>query len=248
MRNSRAQSHARVTSDDGGECSPLSALNFIIQPELIVVSTDTLRSSSEGPHGFSSKILALPHLHGVMCGTGSLDLLVDWHAFVQRRVGALDMRDLDDLAPQQLPTLAKKYRLEKAGVSASIYHFGLDARAGHLRGWKYPSNGGFRSESLIAGLGVKPPRGGPPLSAEHDPLIRLWLEQAKVGGHVHAFQMLMNAQQDLDRLLPSGQRLGIGGEMHIVILPASRQTLWTCCALPHFEDDWNQIRINAEHG
>jgi hypothetical protein len=102
----------------------LTALNYILARDRIVVSTDTLRSSGEGePHGFVSKILPLPHLHGVVCGTGSLDLLVDWYAFVQRRVGALDMRDLDDLAARQLPALAVKY------PRATIYHFGLDAMA-----------------------------------------------------------------------------------------------------------------------
>ena len=218
----------------------MTAFNYIIEPDRIVVSTDTLRSSGDGePDGFASKILPLPHLHGVVCGTGSLDLLIDWYAFVQRRGGALDMRDLDDLAPQQLPTLAVKY------PRATIYHFGLDARNGHLRGWAYRSTAGFRSESLEAGLGVKPPS-EPPVDSHHDPLIRLWLEEASTGGRVHAFEMLMNAQQDQDRHRPAAERVGIGGEMHILILTASRQTLWTCCALPHFAEDWNQTRIGAE--
>ena len=38
-----------------------------------------------------------------------LDLAIDWYAFVRRRVVALDMRDLVDVAPTQLPTLAARY-------------------------------------------------------------------------------------------------------------------------------------------
>ena len=79
----------------------------------------------------------------------------------------------------------------------------------------------------------------------NDPLIQLWLEQNRLRGSVHAFAALMQAQQALDRDRTSFQPVGIGGEMHILILTRDRQTLWTCCPLPYFRDDFDLTRIDV---
>jgi hypothetical protein len=84
---------------------------------------------------------------------------------------------------------------------------------------------------------VKPP---------NDPLIGIWLEENRTRGSVHAFTSLMQAQQALDRDRPASKRVGIGGEMHILLLTSDRQTLWTCCQLPHFRDDFDLIRGSIE--
>jgi len=87
----------------------MTALNFRLRPTMVFISMDTLASKPGGEClGFSSKVLPLPHLHGVVCGTGSLNLVLDWFTFIQTRVSASDMRDLDDVAPHHLPILAEK--------------------------------------------------------------------------------------------------------------------------------------------
>src|SRR5215207_3323541 len=64
----------------------MTALNHTLESELVVICADTLRTNpSKQPNGFASKVLPLPHLHGgVVCGRGSLDLLLSWYVFIQR--------------------------------------------------------------------------------------------------------------------------------------------------------------------
>jgi hypothetical protein len=213
----------------------MTALNFWLEPTVVFISMDTLASKPGGEClGFSSKVLPLPHLHGVVCGTGSLNLALEWFTFIQTRVSASDMRDLDDVAPHHLPILAAK--AECSNIESTIYHFGLDRSAERLRGWAYRSTNSFRSEALPeSGLGLKPR----PLES----LQRLWREIANEGGGpVHAFVEVMKLQKDYDRTRAPGEAVGIGGEIHLLALTMETQTLWTCHEFDDYAADFRRIR------
>ncbi len=214
----------------------VTAFNYFLHPQVVLVSMDTLRSDpGRAIHGFSSKVFPLPHLHGVLCGTGSLDLVLEWFRFIQTRASATDMRDLDDVAPEQLALLAanKAY----SGIESTLYHFGLDRIAGQLRGWAYRSTNSFQSESLVeSGLGLKP---APPAV---ESLQRLWFEIAMEGDAAHAFVEVMKLQKEYDRKRAPGERVGIGGEIHLLALTAESQTLWTCHEFDDYAADFRRSR------
>jgi hypothetical protein len=184
--------------------------------------------------GILTKVLPLPHLHGVVCGTGSLNLVLDWFTFIQTRVSASDMRDLDDVAPHHLPILAEK--AECSNIESTIYPFGLDRSAEKLRGWVYRSTKSFQSETLPdSALGLKPPR---PLES----LQRLWSEIVNQGGPAHAFVEVMKLQKDYDRARAPSEAVGIGGEIHLLALTAQSQTLWTCHEFDDYAADFRRSR------
>src|SRR5918994_4893799 len=169
----------------------MTALNYTLEPELVVICADTLRTNpSKQPNGLASKVLPLPHLHGVVCGRGSLDLLLSWYVFIQTEVIAMDMRQLDQVTTGPL----RKLWLDHCGdgpATSSIFHFGLDSSDGRLRGWRYSSETEFVSEALAD----KTFRVMPAI----DPLIQLWIEADKTSDRIHTFIELMQAQQQWDR-------------------------------------------------
>ena len=214
----------------------MTALNYFLHPQVVLVSMDTLSSAPGGSIlGFSTKVFPLPHLHGVICCTGSLDLALEWFVFVQTRISARDMRDLNDVAPEQLAILAAATAYPD--IESTIYHFGLDRTAGHLRGWAYRSTGSFRSEALPeSALGLKP---APPAV---ESLQRLWFEIAMEGDAAHAFVEVMKLQKDYDRTSGPDKSVGIGGEIHLLALTGESQTLWTCHEFDDYAADFRRSR------
>jgi hypothetical protein len=108
----------------------MTALNFILQPNRVVIFMDTLAlGSDKNPFKYASKIFPLPHLRGVLCGTGSLNTIMDWH----------------------------KYDLNETN-EATIYHFGFDPREeeGRIKGFAFRSTNNFLLEELKDGVGIKP--------------------------------------------------------------------------------------------
>ncbi len=57
----------------------MTAFNYILSPGQVLIATDSLASHPESkrPFNFVTKVFPLPHLAGVMCGTGGLQLAVE---------------------------------------------------------------------------------------------------------------------------------------------------------------------------
>lgn len=63
----------------------MTALNFILDPKYVIITTDTLISRSEDkqPSNYASKIFPLPHIKGVLCGTGVFEIIFEWFYVIQ---------------------------------------------------------------------------------------------------------------------------------------------------------------------
>lgn len=101
----------------------MTAINFMFNAETVVVAMDTLSISAEDrtPYKFISKIFPLPHLQSVMCGTGNLDLILEWYTTIQKNVISYDIDYFSDLTSDTLKKLKAKYPSE---ATTTIYQFG----------------------------------------------------------------------------------------------------------------------------
>jgi len=197
---------------------------------------DSKSSSLDGsPNLFHSKIFPLPHLNVVLCGTGVLQVVLDWYVFIQSQVLATNIHDLDNVAPTVLSELLKRYenQLPEGQGRVTIYHFGYDERAGRMRAFVYRSTSGFVSEVLPEGAIAKPGR---------ESLLKLWAEKfAQTGDAIDAFIDVMEQQR---RMIESGELepVPIGGEIHALIAMPDFQTMWRCHQFGDHADDLLEIR------
>lgn len=201
----------------------MTAINILLEPRRVCVAMDTLVARHGRPWRFTSKIFTVPHLGGAICGTGVLRFITDWFVQLQTEVLAPDLITLDAHVPGALRLLARAHHLD-ADNTTTIYHFGLDPRTERFRGFAYRSAHGFRSEELRHGRLVKPPADGPvdgPLPA--------------------AFVQLMERQKAEDRALPPRERVGIGGDLHFLIMTPGRYDLHHCHRFAEYPDDYRAM-------
>jgi hypothetical protein len=136
----------------------MTALNFILDPNCVIIFMDTLslRVNKE-PFKYVSKIFPLPHLRGVLCGTGSLNTIWDWHVFIQGQVIGNIMDIPNKMAPSQLKRIHSKYDMNGTN-DVTIYHFGFNPREdeGRIKGFAFRSTKNFEPEELVDGFSIKP--------------------------------------------------------------------------------------------
>jgi len=116
---------------EDGQNRTMTALNFVLVNDLVVIATDSLAhqiANANGQfevHGFWTKVFPLPHLKGVMVTTGLMQIGLDWFRVVQESILARDFLFLDTVASEQLRKIAMKYGDEYHGTT-TVYHFGVD--------------------------------------------------------------------------------------------------------------------------
>lgn len=140
----------------------MTALNFILEKDAVCIAMDTLATCGDdkSPQSFASKMFPVPHLNGVICGTGIFEFVGKWFLFVNSAFVVKNMIHLDQYAPKELRKLYaevwKDADLPKA--SSTIYHFGYDERLKEFVGFAYRSESNFESEILKTNhAGYKPP-------------------------------------------------------------------------------------------
>ncbi|MCR4378574.1 MAG: hypothetical protein NUV50_10855 [Rhodospirillales bacterium] len=182
----------------------MTALNFLYSRQEVCISADTLVSNGEDkePQIFTSKIFAVPHLNGVICGTGSCHLIMQWVFQVYSSVLAEDFLHLDQSTPDSLVRIADEFHYGDIPDS-TIYHFGYSNRVGGFVGIKYRSGEEFASEMLEEQFRVRPEPQGQPY------------QQPQAN---RDFIALMERQKQEDDALPVVDRAGIGGDVHLCIL------------------------------
>lgn len=187
----------------------MTLLNFCITEDRLFVMSDTVVSTQEkGPSFFTSKVHWLPHLNGLVCGTGSLDFILAWINHVQSCMLARDIYHLDEYATESLLDLAD-IMVDQflTGGTTTIYHFGYDTLARKFGGFAYRSKEGFRSEPIISGIGTKP---GIELRDDDE---KTWPDY---------FIEIAKLQKAADDALPLNDRVGIGGHLVSYILAVDR--------------------------
>lgn len=204
----------------------MTALNFAITNEGIFLATDTLVTRDSRPLMFTAKVLALPHLHGLITGTGSMILLQRWSMAVLGRILTTHMHHLDLEAPGSIREIWGEMSDEERGDAAEIYHLSYDPDDDQFGGFAYRSSNDFESEPL--GYGLYPEsalRGAFPIIAFP-------------GDCVRACRRLRFAQEKLD----PDKRLQIGGQVTAYSIQRHevqgllRSSLITAQAVFEFED------------
>jgi hypothetical protein len=202
----------------------MTAFNFVFLENFVAIAMDSLALDGENgePLGFWTKVFPLPHLRGVMCATGIMQIGLDWFIEIESHVLCNSVTFLDSIAPARLRAIAERYPTSR---TTTVYHFGYDPDLERLRGFAYRGTSDFASEELQAGYGIKPPT---------DQLVQLFPRAVAERGLVPAFVEVITQQKIDDEAKPPLERVGIGGEVHVLTLIPDEQFVWNC----HRFDDY----------
>jgi len=177
----------------------MSALIFYTSATEIILAMDTLAVSDQDgtPLLFTTKFYPIPHLCGVICGTGLGQFVIDWFVEVNTRMVVDDIPHLDYHAPGRLRELWLTRYKELSPISTvTVYHFGFDGNDTPCA-FAYRSEKDFNSEQLlIGGIATKPPTAVPcDFKLPED------------------FKKMMLSQQAEESAKPRGDRVYIGGDV-----------------------------------
>jgi len=217
----------------------MSALDFILTEKSIIVATDTLtRDVDGGVFTFVTKVFPLPHLKSVICGTGSLDLLIDWFVFVQKQVIGKDIYIINKLAPVELSKIYSRYK-DKLGSknTSTIYHFGYSINEEKFVGFAYRSSNNFISEKLPYGTGLKP------YGKEIEEFAIKQVNEKGIKGIIE----IMKKQKNIDDNKELKESVGIGGAIHILLLTKEMQFIWECYTFSDYNDMFNEGIKNLQN-
>jgi hypothetical protein len=214
----------------------VTALVFVLDQESVVIGMDTLaiRARDKSPYLYASKILCLPHIGAVVCGTGSQRLPLSWFVDLETKVLARDIDYVNEIAPECLLSLWTD--LAEPGTS-TIYHFGYSPREDAYVGFAFRSTHDFAAERLEYGIGVKPPSGE---------LIAVAMDRVGELGIHDAIVSLIETARTVDDELPLSERVGIGGEVHLLTLTAGRQFGWATRPWSDFDTTFGAM-LSALH-
>lgn len=179
----------------------LTVLNFITSPKAVYIVTDSSFSDPADMRaaGFMTKAYMLPHLEGIIAGTGLARFVVDWFIQANTQFLVRDMVHLATFAPAQLQSLYRPYHDEFGERARStIYHWGYDRASGQMRSYAFRSTSSFAAEELGFGSGLKP-------ATE--------LDELGIRSFPDDYIRVMERQKREDEALPIDKRVGIGGHI-----------------------------------
>jgi len=202
---------------------------------MIALATDTKvvlgdRDTAGRIRNFHQKIFPLPHLHSVMCGTGSDKLVLGWYSFIQSQIIGRNIGILIEAAQRFLPELQEAAGAAVAAIGTTIYHIGFD-ESGVLRGYAHRSDNGFAPEEIPPSFIMKPGM---------LELQQMFIDVALQGGLVAAFVELIKRQRATKADDPA-ERQGIGGEVHFFAMSYRTQSLWNCYRFDDYDEEYAQI-------
>ena len=216
----------------------MTAFNYILGADSVVIFMDTLAlRMDKTPLKYASKIFPLPHLRGVLCGTGSLNTIMDWYVYVQGQIIGNTMDTPNKIAPSQLKKIHSKYDLNGTN-EATIYHFGFNPKeeGGRIQGFAFRSTNNFALEKLIDGIGIKP----------HDNEIIKYLENlldTHNGSVEDLFINIMKFQKKNDDEGDPKKRIGIGGSIHLFKFDKNRQFMWECYNFDDYDETFLKMLL-----
>jgi hypothetical protein len=203
----------------------MTALIYILEEKQVCIAMDTLSLNSDDgkPLLFTSKIFPLPHLGGLICGTGIMNFIANWMAYVQTNIVAKDIEHLGIHTPDSIRILWKKFHFTEKQTS-TIYYFGYSKTGRRFKGYAFRSTNRFELEELQYSVGIKPPVPNMELKEIPVDIIRI-----------------MCCQKEQDDLLPLGQRLGIGGEIHFAVLTTSQLNMHVVHRFDDYDTCYRQM-------
>lgn len=218
----------------------MTAFVALVTPDQSFLAIDALACDGRErtPHNLVTKVFLLPSMRMAMFGTGLLDFMLEWFRVLQHRFVLADVESIDRYATGALQELWRPYAA--LGETTTIYHIGY-ARD-QFRWYAYGSDRQFASQPLPHALVVNPAEGvaeeqrdGTPLAGTPtlDALIRYFVD-------------IMEIQKQHDDRQPIGKRLGIGGEIHfLVMLPPADFRLFVCHRFSDILDACQKIQAAA---
>ncbi len=212
----------------------MTALNYILLPDQVYIAMDTLASSEQKePLSYFTKIFQVPHLKGVICGTGCSQIILDWYNFIQTQVIAKDIFLLNNFATEKLLEISAKY----PQMSATIYHFGYNEKEECFYGFAFRSTKKYEIEKLVYGIGIKPP----------DELDLKYCQELIIEKRLpQVFIEYITMQKAIDQNKPKDERLGIGGEVIYLVMNCNVQYLTVCYRFDDYNDLFQQMLINSK--
>ncbi|MHA1148948.1 MAG: hypothetical protein ACTSR8_11980 [Promethearchaeota archaeon] len=187
----------------------MTALIYHYERDLVFIAMDSLAlDEQKNPFKYVTKFYILPHLNCIVCGTGLFRMITKWIDFVQNSMIFKDVIDLNKQTPTDLRKISNELELPDNG-SSTIYHFGVDAKDKRMVAYAYRSKNLYKSEELIYGLGIKP---------DYENVIQIALESIKKEGLINGSVEIIKYLKNIDDNLDLESRLGIGGEIHSVLL------------------------------
>jgi len=210
----------------------MSALNFVIQGEVAIIASDTLALASENksPSHFQTKFYPVPHLKGVICGTGISQFIVQWAINVHASMLVRSIPDLDRFTPELLRKLWIDIGIPKE-YSSKIFHIGYDENANRFRGFIYDSAKNFESEEW----------------KDKSPYVQPMIDESKFqkgNNPIDDLKEIVSIQREDELAQLQESRSGIGGEVHIVILEQNRTTILHEDRFEDFEELYKQMLEN----
>lgn len=208
----------------------MTLLNWEMAPDRVLIFSDTLSLTGDDhlPRSFMTKVHPVPHLNGVVTGTGIGAITMGFVRHVIEDMVTQSVAQLSTFAPDIIRGLWDDLAPEiPSGATATIYLFGLGPE-GDFVGYAFRSTNDFVAEPLPYARAAKPPPAdlSKVMAVE---TLEDWIQVAHV-------------QQAEDRALPRAKRVGIGGDLWIYLL--SRLDDGTlalgvqrACRLPHFDAD-----------
>lgn len=182
----------------------MTAINFDLQPELLVLFADTLMTDLEGqPAAFVTKAYPIPHLSTIITGRGSSNLIAEWAFEISCRTL---VSDFDMLVEMAQPMLQRGWAGQEGQRpdSSTVFVFGWSATQGQIEGYAFRSGTGFEPELLEYGRRCCP---GLEDTAKADAIFEA---SSTVGG---LMQIMIAAADENRPLQDPAAKCFIGGEM-----------------------------------
>lgn len=180
----------------------MTVLNFFTSEKAVFIATDSSFSHADDklPAGYITKAFLLPHLDGIIAGTGDPRFIADWLVRANTGFVVRNMIHLDQFTHQSLADIYR-YRSTREGNlgTTTIYQWGYDPEIGTMRCFAYRSTNEFISEELPFGSALKP---------GYD------IGNYEIRDFPNDFIDVIERQKAADEALPLDQRVGVGG--HVV--------------------------------
>lgn len=203
----------------------MTALIYIYKKDVVWLAMDSLAlDDNKRPLKYASKFFLLPHLQCIVCGTGVLELLIKWFDFIQNSMVFENVVALNRHVQNHLKRISDELNIP-INESSTIYHFGVDKITKEIVGFAYRSSNSYESEKLIYSMGIKP---------DYEDIVQKAIDLIAEKGIIPGIVAIVTGLKEIDDKLELEQRVGIGGEIHLVVL--EKNGLYTVKIIHQFSD------------
>lgn len=226
----------------------MTALIYWLDENHFWLAMDTLaRDVEKRSLSFTSKIYPLPHISGVMAGTGLSNFVSDWSVLVQTSCVVRDIHHLDRYASEALIEIYKKYK-DETEAGTTIYHFGFSRRENKFIGFAYRSEKNFKSEHLVYGMGIKP---SPKDIDSYMESISSSIDAIDTLDAIGRFCIkALEKLREEDEAKPLTEQVGIGGEIILFFMNVEQMVIKNIYRFENYEQLFKEMaaRIEQELG